>query len=232
MLGSAFTPPLQQCEAAARAACCSHRSPQNKDTESPSTGFRILQLCSSTHSYSHQHAHSHCPSSPLGFYICIYVCLCAFASHSFSLSGGLITSHKLVPMLFGFQFSRSASLYLIRACDYIPGGIGNKTSSSIKPQATSRSPCDDITSPADRMGVVSWSCRDPADVTEIRHVSQAMCRCLNGRESKKSRKLQKTEQEDAQRRMQKVMLPLQVNTAVIQANYIVTLEHISRLSKS
>lgn len=69
VLGSAFTPPLQQCEAEARAACCFHRSPQNKDTESPSAGFRILQLCCSTRCYPHQHSHSCCPSSPLG--ICL-----------------------------------------------------------------------------------------------------------------------------------------------------------------
>lgn len=52
--------------------------------------------------------------------------------------------------------------------------------SSIKPRPTSRSPCDDITLPTKKEGVVSWSCRGPAYVMKIRHVSHAMCRCSIG----------------------------------------------------
>ena len=133
MLGSAFTPPLLQCEAAARAACCSHRSPQNKDTESPSGGFRILQLCSSTRSYPHQHAHSCCPSSPLDFYLhlCLFWCVRAFASHSQPQTCSHVIWRTLFPV---------CVLALTVACGHTSGGLSNKTSSSMKPQPTSRSP--------------------------------------------------------------------------------------------
>lgn len=169
-MGSAFTPPLQQCEAAARAACCSRRLPQNKDTESPSAGFRILQLCGLKQSCSHQHAHScSIPSSCCFFllllffslfkYICISVPCCAFASCFFffkkTLSSGLRSIHTSVSVLFNTHFS--ASLHQFMHSIKLRGGLGDKISDRGKPQLTSRFPRDDITPPVDRTVVIPWS---------------------------------------------------------------------------
>lgn len=133
VLGSAFTPPLQQCEAAARAACCSHRLPQNKDTESPSAGFRILQLCSLTHSCSHQHAHS---CSILSRFVCFfkYICISLYLS-LFILSSGLRSTHTSISVLFNSQFS--ASLHQFMHLIKLRGGLGDKISGWGKPQLTS-----------------------------------------------------------------------------------------------
>lgn len=144
-MGSAFTPPLQQCEAAARAACCSHRLPQNKDTESPAAGFRILQLCSSKHSCPHQHAHS-CtiPSRLLFCFLNISASLSHFVPlpHTyvfFILSLGLRSTHTSVSVRFNTQFS--ASLHQFMHAIKLRGGLGDKISGwGGKPQLTSRFP--------------------------------------------------------------------------------------------
>jgi len=87
------------------------------------------------------------------------------------LEGVYNESHTRVAVLF-VSLSRVALCPLTDWCmwPYRLVLLFDNTWSWIKPQPTSRSSCDDVTPSTDREGVVSWSCRDSADVTEIRHI--------------------------------------------------------------
>ncbi len=143
--------------------------------------------------------------------------------------GGVHHKSQTCPHVIWLSLFLVCALIPTGACDHTSGGLVNKASSSIKPQPTSRSPCDDITPLAKREGVVSWSCWDFADVTKIRHVSQVTCRCFNDMQSpQKSKKLHKSDQQDARRGV-----PSDASTSGKHCGnsreVITRLEHISRL---